>query len=93
MAVIEHKEYKIICDNCAADVTEWWPAKNKTQAVRIARQDYGKPFKRGSQLCDECEQSEDMSTRTYDPDMEEAAEYFKKAKPVCQLDRLISNNK
>ena len=92
MAVITHIEYKIICDNCGGDVTEWCPARNKTEAVKIARHDYGKPFKRGSQYCEECENATDMENRKSNFDPEAAVRFMATAKPVHFQD-IIDRNK
>ncbi|MEM1219596.1 MAG: hypothetical protein AAGH79_11810 [Bacteroidota bacterium] len=86
MAIIEHKEYKIICDNCGSDVTEYVPGRNKTDALRYFKAEYKKEFKRGSQLCEECGSMDDMSSRKKDIDIEETIEYFKAAKPTSFLD-------
>ena len=55
MAVIKHIEYKIICDNCSYDVTEWHHAKTKAIAVKELEQKHGKKFKPEKTFCEECE--------------------------------------
>ena len=86
MAVIKHTEFKIICDNCGGDVTEWTPGKNKADAVKYARREYNKPFKRGSQFCEECESADDMTELKSDYDHEAAKRFFANAKPVHFFD-------
>lgn len=86
MAVIKHTEFKIICDNCGSDVTEWSEARNKTQAVKIARREYGKPFIRGKQFCEHCEEVEERELRQSNYDHEAAKRFFATAKPVHFLE-------
>lgn len=55
MAIIKHEEFKMICDNCFNDISDWSPAKNATHAARQIRLDFKKEFKRGRQFCERCE--------------------------------------
>lgn len=55
MAVLKHTEFKVVCDNCFSNITDWFEAKNKTQATKIAKKETGKDLVRGRQLCDNCQ--------------------------------------
>lgn len=82
MAIIEHKEYKVICDNCGSDVTLYIVAENKTDALKQHRFETGLPLKRGSQFCEECRESDNLESRKKDIDIEGAIQFFETAKPV-----------
>lgn len=53
MAIIKHTEYKIICDNCGGDVTEWTPARSQRIAIVIWIQE-GVKAPAGRRYCEEC---------------------------------------
>ena len=55
MAVIEHREYKVICDFCAADITTWYPYAGKRPALKAARKETGLPLINGRMACPECQ--------------------------------------
>lgn len=56
MPVFKHVEYKIVCDECLADLSDYVPAKNKAQAVRRIKKDYGISLVYNEYLCENCTQ-------------------------------------
>jgi len=86
MAVIKHLEFKVICDNCLSDITDWFEAKNKTQALKIAKAEHNKPFVRGKQFCEDCECEETRPPKTK-PVSRDA---FKNAKFISAFDLINS---
>lgn len=94
MAILEHKEFKIICDNCAEDICEWYPDKNRTACRKSVSKELGRKLGHKNQLCDTCFNaplSQFMNRSTADLDTKAILKSFKTARKVNALGVINQN--
>lgn len=63
--IVKHVEYKIVCDKCYSDITDW-QNRTRNEAVYEARKDGFKIKPNGFCLCEECQkEKEDEECETH----------------------------
>ena len=69
----------MICDNCSSDITDYLGFRNRTEALRYFKKEYNKPFTRGKQFCEECENPDKIEVKH---NTEDILDSFKNSKYV-----------
>lgn len=54
MATLKHTEYKIICDGCYCNLTDYYVARTAREAIKHLEKKHGQKFKAGESFCEQC---------------------------------------